>query len=123
MQQKLKLVDCIIEVHDSRVPFTGRNPDFAQRIYGIKPHLLIFNKKDLIPDQYYDKILDRIDLPKENVIFTNCKDQTCKGVASIMPKICRLINKSDRFNRQGTTEYCSMIIGVPNVGKRFFDFH
>lgn len=28
MQQKLKNVDCIVEVHDARIPFSGRNEEF-----------------------------------------------------------------------------------------------
>lgn len=46
MQSRLKSVDCVIEVHDARIPFSGRNPLF-QELLDLKPHLLVLNKMDL----------------------------------------------------------------------------
>lgn len=46
MKSSLKLVDCIIEVHDARIPLSGRNPLFQETL-GLKPHLLVLNKMDL----------------------------------------------------------------------------
>uniref|UniRef100_A0A8C7AQM3 Mitochondrial ribosome-associated GTPase 1 n=1 Tax=Neovison vison TaxID=452646 RepID=A0A8C7AQM3_NEOVI len=46
MQSSLKLVDCIIEVHDARIPLSGRNPLFQETL-GLKPHVLVLNKMDL----------------------------------------------------------------------------
>ena len=48
MQQKLRLIDCVIEVHDARIPISGRNADFKFTISGVKPHILVLNKFDLI---------------------------------------------------------------------------
>ncbi len=44
MQAKLRNVDCVIEVHDARIPLCGRNPNFYRTLYAIKPHILILNK-------------------------------------------------------------------------------
>ncbi|XP_014669999.1 PREDICTED: mitochondrial GTPase 1-like isoform X2 [Priapulus caudatus] len=43
MQAVMKNVDCIIEVHDSRIPFSGRNSEFEYTIGG-RPKILILNK-------------------------------------------------------------------------------
>lgn len=120
MQQKLKLVDCVIEVHDARIPFSGRNTEFKYTISGIKPHILVLNKKDLIEKNNYPKIIDKIkqeDSDISNVVFTNCKDQKCDGIRKLMPLAQDLIQNSNRFNRSDQKEHCIMIIGVPNVGK------
>lgn len=79
MQQKLKQVDCIIEVHDARIPFSGRNTEFHYTLTSARPHILLLNKKDLIERDLYasikKKLIDDPELGVENVIFTNAKDQ------------------------------------------------
>uniref|UniRef100_A0A4W2IJ02 Polyamine oxidase n=1 Tax=Bos indicus x Bos taurus TaxID=30522 RepID=A0A4W2IJ02_BOBOX len=88
MQSSLRLVDCIIEVHDARIPLSGRNPLFQETL-GLKPHLLILNKMDLA------------DLKEQQVI----------------PTVTELVGSSYRYHRGEHVEYCIMVIGVPNVGK------
>lgn len=117
MQHKLRTVDCVIEVHDARIPISGRNSDFKYTISGIKPHILVLNKLDLISKSLVTKIYDKLKPDYPNIIFTNCKDQTCKGVKKLFPLAQELIKKSERYNRSGEEDHCVMIIGVPNVGK------
>lgn len=119
MQQKLKHVDCVIEVHDARIPFSGRNTDFKNTVTGLKPHILVLNKKDLSEEKYFDKAAEKIRKEEgiDHVIFTNCKDQQCSGTKKILPIAKDLIANSNRYNRTNIPEYCLMIIGVPNVGK------
>jgi mitochondrial GTPase 1 len=120
MQQKLKLVDCIIEVQDARIPLSSRNDEFRHTVGGLKPHILVFNKKDLITKRDQTKIIDRVkaeDTTIQHVIFTNCKDQKCDGVRKLMPLAQELIVNSNRYNRSLEEDHAVMIIGVPNVGK------
>ncbi|EFA06687.1 mitochondrial GTPase 1 [Tribolium castaneum] len=117
MQHKLRSIDCIIEVHDARIPISGRNTDFKYTISGIKPHILVLNKVDLIDKKLIPSIKNRLKNEFENVVFTNCKDQQCKGVKTLFPLAQNLIKNSDRFNRSQAEDQCVMIIGVPNVGK------
>ncbi|GAB0092833.1 Mitochondrial GTPase 1 [Sergentomyia squamirostris] len=119
MQQKLKSVDCVIEIHDARIPFSGRNEDFRYTIRGIKPHILVMNKKDLIPHEIKSKIVEKIKSSDDcqHVLFTNCKDHQCEGVRRLFPLAKKLIVNSNRYHRSELGEFCIMIIGVPNVGK------
>ncbi|XP_044265850.1 mitochondrial GTPase 1 [Tribolium madens] len=117
MQHKLRSIDCIIEVHDARIPISGRNTDFKYTISGVKPHILVLNKVDLIDKKLIPSITNRVKNEFEHVIFTNCKDQHCKGVRKVFPLAQNLIKSSDRFNRSEAEDQCVMIIGVPNVGK------
>ncbi|KAJ8977962.1 hypothetical protein NQ317_008154 [Molorchus minor] len=117
MQQKLRSVDCIIEVHDARIPISGRNTDFQYTVSGIKPHILVLNKMDLISRKFINPVKDVLRKQYKNIIFTNCKNQKCDGVRRIFPLAQELINKSDRYNRANEADYNIMIIGVPNVGK------
>lgn len=119
MQQKLKQIDCIVEVHDARIPFSGRNPEFQYTVSGIKPHILVLNKKELTDPKLISKTVEKIKAENRinHVILTNCKNQQDTGVRKIMPLAKDLIMNSNRFHRSDEKEFCVMIIGVPNVGK------
>lgn len=118
MQQKLKIVDCLIEVHDARIPFSGRNPNFIKTVSGLRPHILVYNKQDLSDLGYRRTVQNELEKQgTSNVLFTNCKDIKCKGVAKIVPMIEQLIASSSRYNRNEDREFSVMVIGVPNVGK------
>lgn len=118
MKQKFKSVDCIVEVHDARIPLSGRNKNFKHIFGNLKPHILVLNKKDLAQLQNKNKIIDYF--KKENIssiLFTNCKDLECSGLRKLVPTIKNLITQSDRYNRSECEDYSIMITGVPNVGK------
>lgn len=117
MQHKLRSVDCIIEVHDARIPFSGRNSEFKYTISGVKPHILVLNKVDLIDKQLIPKIRAHLKNEYNNIIFTNCKDRACVGVNKVFPLAQKIIGQSDRYNRNDVEDFCMMIIGIPNVGK------
>ncbi|KAL0868877.1 hypothetical protein ABMA27_007217 [Loxostege sticticalis] len=119
MQRKLKSVDCVIEVHDARIPFTGRNPIFTNTLTGAKPHILVLNKMDLTVKSLIPKIKDQLKAEQNihNVVFTNSKDQHCRGLKTLRPLMVDLIKDSNRYNRSEESDYNVMIIGVPNVGK------
>ncbi|KAI6205012.1 Mitochondrial GTPase 1 [Aphelenchoides besseyi] len=53
MEHRLRSMDLIIEVHDARIALTGRNPEFQSRLYAVRPHILVFNKMDLINRKKY----------------------------------------------------------------------
>ncbi|XP_049878195.1 mitochondrial GTPase 1 [Pectinophora gossypiella] len=119
MQRKLKSVDCVIEVHDARIPFSGRNAMFTSTLLGAKPHILVLNKKDLTVKSLIPKIKDKLKSEQniQNIVFTNSKDQHCRGVKTLKPLLVDLIKGSNRYNRSEELDYNVMIIGVPNVGK------
>lgn len=117
MQSKLRSVDCIIEVHDARIPLSGRNINFSSTLRGIKPHILVLNKVDLIDSTMKPQIIDKVKYDCDNIVFTHCKNHKCEGIGSLFPLAQNLISKSERYNRTGLEDYNIMIIGVPNVGK------
>ena len=61
IEKKLKLVDFVIEIIDSRIPFSSRNPLFDD-LFKNKKRLLIFNKSDLsnpkLNEEWMEKITD-----------------------------------------------------------------
>ncbi|KAG7169987.1 mitochondrial ribosome-associated GTPase 1-like [Homarus americanus] len=120
MQRKLKSVDCIIEVHDARIPVSGRNSLFEKRLglSSLKPHILILNKIDLADLRHRNKIESYYESQGvKNIIFANCKKPDSRGIKSIIPTVSELVQNAERFNRSEEKEYQMMVIGIPNVGK------
>lgn len=118
MQQRLKNIDCILEVHDARVPISGRYADFSRTLTGLKPHIFILNKKDLADTRHTKSIVATLNREGlSNIIFTNLKNQRCGGMKQILPLAKKLISNSQRYNRTQEESYSMMVIGVPNVGK------
>ncbi|XP_067828696.1 mitochondrial ribosome-associated GTPase 1 isoform X1 [Heptranchias perlo] len=117
MQASLKKVDCIIEVHDARIPLSGRNPVFQETL-SVRPHLLVLNKMDVADLTNKQRVLRQLEQQGiQNVLFTDCLRERDVHVKKIVPAVTDLIQKSDRYHRTENLEYCLMVIGVPNVGK------
>ncbi|XP_066477766.1 mitochondrial ribosome-associated GTPase 1 [Tiliqua scincoides] len=115
MKSRLRVVDCLLEVHDARIPLSGRTP-LLQEALGIRPHLLVLNKMDLADLKHKPRILKHLEKQGlRNVLFTDClKDENIK---KIVPLVSELIGNSGRYDRAENLETCIMVIGVPNVGK------
>ncbi|XP_030235681.1 mitochondrial ribosome-associated GTPase 1 [Gadus morhua] len=117
MRATMKNVDCIIEIHDARIPFSGRNPLFQESL-DVRPHLLVLNKVDLADlstKQRMVKELERSGV--KNILFTDSLKQRDDNIKKLVPMVTEMINNKPRFNREESTSYCLMVIGVPNVGK------
>jgi len=120
MQRAVSMADCIVEVHDARIPVSGRNKNFRYRLAGNLPHILVLNKEDMIDGAEkgrIKKLLRKTDKYLSDVIFTNCKDQHNQGLAKIVPRAIDLIQSTDRYHRTANPESNILIVGIPNVGK------
>ncbi|KAM5141274.1 mitochondrial ribosome-associated GTPase 1 [Mantella aurantiaca] len=115
MRAKLTKVDCIVEVHDARIPLSGRNPLFKEYL-GIKPHLLILNKMDLADLSHQNKIITQLKRKGiGKVIYTDCIRE--ENINQIVPAITERIGCNPRYHRAENPDICIMVTGVPNVGK------
>ncbi|XP_018580675.1 mitochondrial ribosome-associated GTPase 1 isoform X2 [Scleropages formosus] len=117
MKASLRKVDCVIEIHDARIPFSGRNPLFQESL-NIRPHLLILNKMDLADSSSQQRILRG--LKKDgvrNVLFTSCVQHNDENLKKVVPLVTDMIGSGPRFHREEEWDFCLMVIGVPNVGK------
>ena len=89
----------IMQVHDARIPFSGRNLTFRDVVGGARPHLLILNKADLIPESDQEAIRKesmRQSPHISRVFFTNCKSFYCPQTAAIIPTVSKLVGGEDR---------------------------
>lgn len=122
MMGKLSHVDCVIEIHDARLPLTGRNIYLKRSLGTIKPHILILNKCDLADLSKWDQIKAKLeDNGDRHVLRTSLTgtsfDHAHRGYDKLGQLIVDTIRNSDRYNREDKMEFMTMIVGIPNVGK------
>lgn len=117
MQRKLKSVDCILELHDARVPVSGRNPHFTSMLTAIKPHILLLNKVDLADHSVREDVLDQLRAQGTQHVLHIRSTEPVRQVDKIVPLAADLIRRSERYNRQEVYDFNIMVIGIPNVGK------
>jgi ribosome biogenesis GTPase A len=119
MEARLRSVDLVIEVHDARIALTGRNPDFYQKLYAIRPHILVLNKRDLIDLKKYQKPIEDYYYSQgiKHIVWTNCKKKTQTPLRELQTRMLDCLRDEHRFNRQVRTDYLVMVVGIPNVGK------
>ena len=120
LEQTLSSVDGIIEVHDARIPHSGRNPQLYKRLVGEhKPHILILNKADLADPNYVAKSTAYIEAgqPNVQVVHTTLASIDVKELTDVFGRLLRQIVDSPRFTRSSKLEYNIVVCGIPNVGK------
>ena len=90
MQVKLRNMDCIIEVRDSRIPLTSANPDFYHRLTAIKPLVVVYSKNDLADWRLRDNIIRYCNAqPSINrVVFANMRKYNLSGLFLIIEFLC-----------------------------------
>ena len=120
VRNNLKLVDVVVELLDSRIPFSSRNPDI-DNLAGNKPRVVILNKCDLADRAKLDKWIKYY---KDRGIKAIPVD-TLKGVGlNKLVDECRnaVKDKMDALKEKGRKErpIRIMIVGIPNVGKSSF---
>lgn len=120
MQEKLKMVDMVIELRDARIPNASHNP-MIDELCANKPRLIILSKKDKAEEVCTKEWIKQLrqaqvqvialDIPKENITKA-----VLKATNEIMKE--RLERQKRRGIRPRATR--AMVVGVPNVGKSTF---
>jgi len=108
IQRRMADVDCVLELHDARIPLSGRNVTFRDTVNGARPHILVLNKHDLFPAEEKKTIAQKIMASSPHiskVIYTNCKEYDCPGTASIIPSVEKLRTPTRRTTA-GLTARC-----------------
>lgn len=116
LEEKVKVVDIIIEILDARAPFSSRNKNF-NNITKNKKRLIILNKKDIADLKDFDKNaakLNDFDVVVESNL-TNKDDY--KILFNEIKKISA--ERDEKFLKKGMKPQLlrAMVIGIPNVGK------
>lgn len=117
VQDRLKLVDIVLEIVDARLPFSSRNPVLEQ-IIDQKKHIIILNKADLADPKITADW--KLNFEQEGTKSVELDAKHNKGLGQIKSLIrSELADKIDRCEKNGVKNYRikAMCIGIPNVGK------
>ncbi|WP_379151259.1 ribosome biogenesis GTPase YlqF [Paenibacillus sp. sgz5001063] len=117
IEDKLKLIDVCIELLDSRLPLSSRNP-MIDDILRDKPRLIILNKADLADLEATRKWLAYF--RAEGHVAHPVDAATGTGIKEIPEQVKLLLKeKIDRQIAKGMNPRPSraLIVGIPNVGK------
>ncbi len=116
IEDNLKMIDVVVEILDSRIPYSGRNPYFNDIIKN-KPRLIVMNKSDLSDPELTREWIAWYRAQGITVIPISCT--TGQGVNKITAEARALIqDKIDRDKEKGRTRTLKiMMVGIPNVGK------
>ena len=117
MKANLKLVDVIVELLDSRIPYSSKNPDIDTLMAG-KPRLGLLNKSDISDRAKLNKWINYYKEQGIKAIPIDAMKGT--GVNRIVDECKNAVkNKMDSLKEKGRKERAIriMIVGVPNVGK------
>lgn len=119
IEKKLKLVDFVIEIIDSRIPFSSRNPIFDDLLKN-KKRLLIFNKSDLSDPKSNEIWMEKLTDENNFAISYNAM----KGNVSLVVKKSQelMADEIKKYEDKGLNKgpLRAMIVGIPNSGKSTF---
>lgn len=117
VQDRLKLVDIVLEIVDARLPFSSRNPVLEQ-IIDQKKHIIILNKSDLADPKVTADW--KLNFEQEGTESIELDAKHNKGLGKIKSMIrTELADKIERYESNGVQNYRikAMCVGIPNVGK------
>lgn len=118
--EDLKLIDIVVELIDSRIPISSRNPDI-KNITKNKKKVIVLNKSDLADMNETNKWVNYFKNQGIPAVITDSNSgkgiqEVIKSIEDIMQtELEQLANKG----RVGRTIRI-MVLGIPNVGKSSF---
>ncbi len=118
--ENMKLVDCVCEIIDARIPYSSRNPDIDV-IAGHKPRLIILNRVDQA-DPALTKLWRKY-FADSGFLVIETDSKTGAGTSAFSKAVKELLKeKLDRLAQKGQAGKAmrAMIVGIPNVGKSSF---
>lgn len=117
IEEKLKLIDIVIEIVDSRAPSSSKNK-FLEKLTKNKKRIIVMSKKDLSDSTLLKKWEEKYKL--EGYYPVPCDLNNNQDINSIL-KAIQVVGKDkiDRDIRRGMKPQPIrvMVIGIPNVGK------
>ncbi len=117
IKQNLKLIDCVIELVDARIPQASRNPLFDD-LLADKPRILALAKMDLADPVALQQWLNYY---RANGLTALPIDATKgSGIAQLLQAVrSAAAARRGKLDKQGRrhTAIRTMIVGIPNVGK------
>ena len=120
ISEDLKLIDVVIELIDSRIPISSRNPDI-QKLTQNKKKVILLNKADLSDENQNNLWVKKLNNQGTKTTIVDCNsgkgiDKAIKMVQELMKEELKEYASKGRVGRKIRV----MVLGIPNVGKSSF---
>lgn len=113
IQENLKAVDLVIELLDSRIPISSRNP-IIDELVGDKRRIVLLGKSDLADSEETEKWQRYFSRKGDKTVAIDARSgENINRLFSILDDVQREQNQLRQMNRS----IRMMVVGVPNVGK------
>lgn len=119
IENDLKLIDVVIELLDSRIPVSSRNPDI-KKLTANKKKIIILNKCDLADENTNQKWVKEFSKEAPVILVDS---NSGKGIEKVSKEIDKLMEeeiKKQALRGRINKTIRIMILGIPNVGKSSF---
>lgn len=113
----ISMVDVVIEVIDSRIPYSSRIPDL-KKLTRDKQNIIVFNKYDLCDKDETGKWIEKY--KREGSICVTCDSKNSNDYKKVINEVKNLMTE---FNKKRANKGLlpkkakCLVVGVPNVGK------
>ena len=117
MKECLGSVDIVLELLDSRIPYSSKNPEIRE-IVGDKPKLIVFTKSTLADINLTRRWQEYYESRGEKTVIIDAL--TGYGLDKLSDAIREILKeKIQRYKDKGMEgrRLKAMIVGIPNVGK------
>lgn len=120
IEADIKLVDAVVEIVDSRIPESSRNPILSELV-GNKPRIIMLNKCDYADDNITKQWKSYYEKQGFSVMICDCRSG--KGIKQFTPMLKSIL--SDLLEKRRAKGMIGkalriMVVGIPNVGKSSF---
>ena len=117
IEKIISMVDIVIEVIDSRIPYSSRIPNLTRMTRG-KKRIVVFNKYDLCDINETGKWIDKY--KNEGSIIVTCNSKNSNDYKKIIEEVNNLmidINNNRKNKGLLPKKAKCIVVGIPNVGK------
>ena len=115
IKENLKAVDAVVEIIDSRIPVSSRNPIIAELI-GAKRRFVVLGKADLADPDETAKWREKIGREDGVVRVLDLNLQSGENIKKLL-RVLEEEQESRNAEKSVKRPLRIMIVGVPNVGK------
>lgn len=117
MQDKIKLVDVIIELFDARIPNSSFNEEF-EKLINNKKRIYVLTKIDLADPKVTDLWINKFKAEGYPFLAINTTSgDFVKKLSCVMSDLCKEKHQKEISKGMKPQPIRAMIIGIPNVGK------
>lgn len=117
IEERLKIVDVLIEILDARIPLSSRNP-FLEKMAPQKKRLIVLAKKDLANAEDTQKWIQYYEKAGQKALALDLTSPTSDGeIKKAVQALGKEKWQKDQKRGLKPQPIKAMIIGIPNVGK------